>query len=393
MLTRRRFSKSVAAFTSRTVAAGAALTGLRPTTAAAQGLGTDYDVIVVGAGLSGLVAAQRLSALVAEPKILILEARDRIGGRVWSDPLKAMGRDAELGALYLPDAPSAKGEWAPVTEFDLGFETLPGGFRTLTPAMGALTRALADKSLGTVQLNSPVSSVFFREGLVGVSYRNLNFESNVSTRRLVITVPPPVLLGGDLKIEPRLTDAKLRALRAASSENAISVAAVFPPEAASMTIAEDRWVVEESAVSYRAFRIGQQKEVLLEAQFRTSRAAALAGQSDETIAALALRGFKDILESVPQPAQASSLHVVNWGAEVFSGGARFDMPGTDAARVLAEPMQDTVFFAGDTTVPAPGVAGLKEAYESGVRVADEVARTLGVDVPDDEGEEALFVPF
>jgi phytoene dehydrogenase-like protein len=43
----------------------------------------DYDVIVVGAGASGLGAA---STLVDKGKrVLVLEARDRIGGRVHSD--------------------------------------------------------------------------------------------------------------------------------------------------------------------------------------------------------------------------------------------------------------------------------------------------------------------
>lgn len=59
---------------------------------------TTYDVIVIGAGVAGLAAARRLHD--AGRHVLVCEARDRIGGRVWSDasdPNCAI----ELGAEYI----------------------------------------------------------------------------------------------------------------------------------------------------------------------------------------------------------------------------------------------------------------------------------------------------
>ena len=60
--------------------------------------GDVYDVIVVGAGISGLSAANTLKENGVK-NILVLEAADRIGGRVWTeDP---WGSKMEMGASWI----------------------------------------------------------------------------------------------------------------------------------------------------------------------------------------------------------------------------------------------------------------------------------------------------
>jgi putrescine oxidase len=57
----------------------------------------DADVVVIGAGITGLTAATRL--LAAGQEVVVLEARDRVGGRLWNTEL---GGDAnELGGQWV----------------------------------------------------------------------------------------------------------------------------------------------------------------------------------------------------------------------------------------------------------------------------------------------------
>lgn len=84
---RRTLLKSSAAL------AGAALA---PVKARAQSV-ADVDVIVIGAGIAGLAAARALADLDYE--VLVLEATDRIGGRLRTD--HSLGAPFEIGAGWI----------------------------------------------------------------------------------------------------------------------------------------------------------------------------------------------------------------------------------------------------------------------------------------------------
>ncbi len=64
----------------------------------------EADIIVVGAGAAGLMAARELGRRGV--RVLILEARERIGGRIYPFPEKEFGYPAQGGAEFVHgDAP------------------------------------------------------------------------------------------------------------------------------------------------------------------------------------------------------------------------------------------------------------------------------------------------
>jgi pseudooxynicotine oxidase len=75
----------------------------------------DCDALVVGAGFAGVVAARELSR--AGQRVILLEGRDRLGGRTWTKTDALPGRALELGGTWVhwfqPHV------WAEITRYGL----------------------------------------------------------------------------------------------------------------------------------------------------------------------------------------------------------------------------------------------------------------------------------
>lgn len=97
--------------------------------------GAGKKVVVLGTGVAGLTAAYELSG--AGYEVTVLEARDRVGGRTWSETL-ADGTVLELGGEFIaPDHDALRG-----LATELGLELIPHGFsfdRRATPHREAPT--------------------------------------------------------------------------------------------------------------------------------------------------------------------------------------------------------------------------------------------------------------
>lgn len=67
---------------------------------------TSVDVVIIGAGLAGLTAAYEATS--KGYSCIVLEARDRVGGKTWSQPLENGKGVVDLGAAWINDTSQTK---------------------------------------------------------------------------------------------------------------------------------------------------------------------------------------------------------------------------------------------------------------------------------------------
>lgn len=211
------------------------------------------SVGVVGAGISGMAAAHRLAQ--AGYRVTVIEARDRIGGRIWTTP--TLGPSLDLGASWIHGA-----EGNPITTLAhrAGAATVATDDSFIS--RGANGRAISDGNRPTWlddtvyvqhsagadpdQLNMWAyntqpddmsgTQLIFPKGYLGIFYalqgnydlrlsepvRGVRYDNagvSVTTNKttedfdaVILTVPLGVLQQGDISFEPALPQTKRRAI-------------------------------------------------------------------------------------------------------------------------------------------------------------------------------------
>ena len=410
-------------------------------------------MIVIGAGAAGLAAA---AALVrAGRSVLILEARERVGGRCWTRRMPGLDIPVELGAEFIHgEAASTHAflaaagiatvdstreqrylergrlrrmnafveaqravQCAPALQRDVSFDALLArtrvsrktktfarmmvqGFDAADPARvsarsiieewgeggslgasqprpqggyGALFDWLAHSVVAQgarLRLDSPVTTLMWKRGNVVVKGPSFAFRAG----RAVVTLPLGVLQSGAVRFSPALK-VKTAALGKLASGPVIRVAMRFhtpfwearAPEVAFFHVPEGPFPTFWTPLPMRA--------PLLTAWAGGPKAARLTGSSKDALLAAALRSVEMVFGQGRAKEELAAALAQDWDADPCSrGGYSYVRVGGRGARErLAEPIEDTLFFAGEATDidEAGTVAG---ALRSGGRAAREVLK-------------------
>ena len=410
------------------------------------------EVIVIGAGAAGLAAAAELAR--AGRRVLMLEARDRIGGRCWTRHLPGVNVPLELGAEFVHGRPRAtlqllkragaatldsvrgsrygeKGRLRRVEPFaeaqravrsanlpeDVSFKTflarrrlqartrlfarlMVQGFDAADPArisarsvveewtggeMGSsqprlaagyqplldhlATEALADGA--RLRLQAVAREIRWRREQVEVEGEFLGKRFAVKARRAIVTLPLGVLQSGAVRFRPALPD-KQRALRQLASGPVVKAVLRFE-----QPFWEKRWPGTAFFHAPRApfptfwTPLPVRAPVLI-AWAGGPKASRLAGLQDARLIEEALAGVRLLFGNRPA-LEAAIVHA--WQRDPFARGAySYVLVGGDGAREsLAEPVADTLYFAGEATdAEESGTVG--GALQSGVRAARAIIK-------------------
>ena len=358
----------------------------------------EVDVAVVGAGVAGFAAAYTLVG--ARKSVVVLEARERTGGRVFTD--SSLGLPFDQGA---PTRAEPTGMSLMIDGKELSHENY-GRFAKTSDQIARLIEALHKEAPGfdprlvvhprdaldrlafEVQLRRmpfpPFSRLPVAEGRIparintrviridstGPLVRLVTLGGEVQARVVIVTVPAGVLAAGGVSFAPPLRIERQAAIASLPMAQADKVCVTFSRRV--IDAPDDTRVIawtRQQTVNEALLRPGGREAAIL--TYRGEEARQLEANGASAAAAGAVTALAELFGKEVRSGflRAAS---TRWGLDPYARGAWADGP-VEARRVLASPHYDRVFFAGEATDGTGGVAG---ASASGQRAAKEALAAL-----------------
>jgi monoamine oxidase len=244
-----------------------------------------------------------------------------------------------------------------------------GGYGPLLHWLAAEAQAAGARIL----LNMPVQSIHWQAGKVSVVTEN---DQAYHARQLLCTVPLGVWQlapeqPGALRFEPELP-----AHRAAAAQlgfgPVVKVALEFQTAFWENQLPELNFLISDAPIPTWWSQLPDPRP-LLTGWLAGPAATRLRDASDEEVLGLALESLATVLAISPDVlrAQLQASYIHNWGREPHTYGAySYPTVGAPAARAaLAQPVADTLFFAGEAVYEGPHAGTVEAALVSGQAAA------------------------
>lgn len=330
---------------------------------AASPVPTDkLDVIVIGAGISGLAAAHSLKENGLQ--VLVLEARNRVGGRIWTDYSSQTPMD--LGASWIHGIDYGNPIRFLAEKYDSAHKDDSSFFRGFDQFLGHLVNGL------NIQLDQIVHHVQHNDKGVKIATYNDVFHA----KHAVVTLPLGVLKKGQIAFRPALPARKQEAINQLRSGVLNKLYLQFPSvfwekEAGSILVNNEHSPFRDFLNVYKYTR----QPVLL-SSFSSAYGEELERWSDDEITDAAMSLLTEKYGSaIPAPLSSK---ITRWGSDPFAHGSyslHHSESSPDDMVALSETVDNRLFFAGEATNP-DDYASVQGAYLSGIREADKIIQLL-----------------
>uniref|UniRef100_A0A6Q2Y355 CW-type domain-containing protein n=1 Tax=Esox lucius TaxID=8010 RepID=A0A6Q2Y355_ESOLU len=337
------------------------------------------NVIVIGAGASGLAAARQLQNFGMQ--VVVLEARERIGGRVWDDTSLGgitVGRGAQIvnGCVNNPIALMSEQVSARSWDHNEFFAQFSGDHTLLTGGYSSLLNKLAEGL--DIHIKCPVQAIDYSGDAVIVTSSN---GTQWTAQKVLVTVPLTLLQKNIIQFNPALPERKLKAIHSLGAGVIEKVALQFPYRFWDSKIqgADYFGHIPPSPDKRGMFSVfydmdPQGKRSVLMSVITGEAVTSIRDMEDKDVANQCMKVLRELFkeQEVPEPVK---YFVTRWSRDVWSQMSySFVKTGGsgEAYDMIAEDVQGKVFFAGEATnrhFPQT-VTG---AYLSGVREASKIA--------------------
>ncbi|XP_010167775.1 lysine-specific histone demethylase 1B isoform X2 [Antrostomus carolinensis] len=337
------------------------------------------SVFIVGAGAAGLAAARQLHNFGI--KVIVLEAKDRIGGRVWDDKTfkgVTVGRGAQIvnGCVNNPMALMCEQVSARSWDHNEFFAQFAGDHTLLTVGYSTVIDKLAEGL--DIRLNFPVQSIDYSGEEVQVT----TADGTVwTTQKVLVTVPLSLLQKNAIQFNPPLSEKKIKAINSLGAGVIEKIALQFPYRFWDSKIqgADFFGHVPPNSSQRGLFSVfydmdPEGKQSILMSVVTGDAVTTIKNLDDKQVLQQCMTVLRELFkeQEVPDPVK---FFVTRWSKDpwlqmaysfVKTGGSG------EAYDIIAEDIQGKIFFAGEATnrhFPQT-VTG---AYLSGVREASKIA--------------------